>query len=477
MHEPRQMEGQLSAPLALKERERAVDLLAVGLVSLVVGAGTGVVSAAFRLVLTNADRLRDAFVLWARGQAAVGFCLAVLVCAAAAVLAAWLVRRFSPYASGSGIPHVESVLREELPPAPPILIPIKFFGGVLAIGSGLALGREGPSVQMGATIGNLFGEWFRLGWRNSRVLLAAGAGAGLAAAFNAPVAGAIFVLEELTREFELNTAIAAIGASATAISVSQAILGTAPDFHVGKLAVVGAEVTPLFFLFGVIAGGAAVLYCEALLGVMSLAQSLDRRRVGLYAALTGAVVGALAWLAPDIVGGGDAITQYTLLGTQPLAALLFVFFFRFGFGAVSYATGTPGGIFAPMLVLGAQLGLIYGRICQFIFPGLDLQPVGFAVVGIAAFFTGVVRAPLTGIILATEMTANVDLLLPMLGACFAAMLAPSLLRCAPIYDSLRELTLRRDGAPLESVSAADKPAEAPRPRRRFPRVLPLFGVR
>jgi CIC family chloride channel protein len=478
MHEPGQTEGQLSAPLALKERDSAVDLLAVGLVSLVVGAGTGVVSAAFRLVLTNADRLRDAFVLWARGQAAVGFCLAVLVCAAATALAAWLVRRFSPHASGSGIPHVESVLREELPPAPPILIPIKFFGGVLAIGSGLALGREGPSVQMGATIGNLFGEWFRLGWRNSRVLLAAGAGAGLAAAFNAPVAGAIFVLEELTREFELHTAIAAIGASATAISVSQAILGNAPDFHVGKLADVGAEVRGLYFLFGFIAGGAAVLYCEALLlGVISLAQSLDRRRVGLYAALTGAVVGALAWLAPDIVGGGDAITQNTLLGTQPLAALLFVFFFRFGFGAVSYATATPGGIFAPMLVLGAQLGLIYGRICQFVFPGLELQPVGFAVVGMAAFFTGVVRAPLTGIVLATEMTANVDLLLPMLGACFAAMLAPSLLRSAPIYDSLRELALQRNGAPLESVSAADKPAEAPRPRRRFPRVLPLFGVR
>ncbi|HEY8072391.1 MAG TPA: chloride channel protein, partial [Methylocystis sp.] len=230
------MEGRLSAPLALKERDSVRDLLAVGLLSLVVGAGTGVVSAAFRLVLANADRLRDVFIFWARGQAVVGFCLAVLACVAATVLAAWLVRRFSPYASGSGIPHVESVLRQELPTAPPILIPVKFFGGVLAIGSGLALGREGPSVQMGATIGNLFGEWFHLGWKNSRVLLAAGAGAGLAAAFNAPVAGAIFVLEELTREFELHTAIAAIGASATAISVSQAILGTAPDFHVGKLA-------------------------------------------------------------------------------------------------------------------------------------------------------------------------------------------------------------------------------------------------
>ena len=97
--------------------------------------------------------------------------------------------------------------------------------------------------------------------------------------------------------------------------------GTAPDFHVGKLAYVGAEVRPLFFLFGVIAGGAAVLYCEALLGVISLAESLDRRFVGLYTALAGAVVGAVAWLAPDLVGGGDAITQNTLLGTQPLFAL------------------------------------------------------------------------------------------------------------------------------------------------------------
>ncbi len=477
MHEPRQMEGPLSAPLAVKERESLVDLIAVGLLSLIVGAGTGLISAAFRIVLAKADGLRDAFVFWAQGQAAVGFFSVVLVCAAATALAAWMVRRFSPNASGSGIPHVESVLRRELPPASPILIPIKFFGGALAIGSGLALGREGPSVQMGATIGHLLGELFRLGWKNSRVLLAAGAGAGLAAAFNAPVAGAIFVLEELTREFELHTAIAAIGASATAISVSQAMLGNAPDFHVGKLADVGAQVRGLYFLFGFIAGGAAVLYCEALLGVISLAQSLDRRRAGLYAALTGALVGALAWLAPDIVGGGDAITQKTLLGTQPLFALSFMFLFRFGFSAVSYATATPGGIFAPMLVLGAQLGLIYGRICQSVFPGLALEPVGFAVVGMAAFFTGVVRAPLTGIVLATEMTSNVTLLLPMLGACFAAMLAPSLLRCAPIYDSLRELALGRVGEPLESVPAADEPAEAPRPRRRFPRFLPLFGVR
>ena len=331
MHEPGQTEGQLSAPLALEEGKSARDLLAVGLLSLVVGAGTGVVSGAFRLVLVNADRLRDVFVLWARGQAA-GFCLAVLACAAAAVLAAWLVRRFSPCASGSGIPHVESVLREELPPASLILIPIKFFGGVLAIGSGLALGREGPSVQMGASIGNLFGEWFHLGWKNSRVLLAAGAGAGLAAAFNAPVAGAIFVLAELTRELELHTAIAAIGASATAISVSQAMLGTAPDFHVGNWLMSASKPDRCFSCLASSRASPRCFTAKRCSGSMSLAQSLHRRRAGLYAALTGSGGRRGGVAGGDLVGGGDAITQNTLLGTQPLFALLL-----FSFSALASA--------------------------------------------------------------------------------------------------------------------------------------------
>jgi chloride channel protein, CIC family len=166
--------------------------------------------------------------------------------------------------------------------------------------------------------------------------------------------------------------------------------------------------------------------------------------VELRAALIGAAVGVLAWFAPDLVGGGDPITQRTLAGAQSLAILPALFVLRLALGAVSYAAGTPGGLFAPMLVLGAQLGLFFGLLGQLAFPGLNIQPAAFAVVGMAAFFTGVVRAPLTGIVLVVEMTAAVTLLLPMLGACFLAMLVPTLLRDAPIYDSLRELTLRRD---------------------------------
>jgi chloride channel protein, CIC family len=427
-------------------------LLAISLASLPVGAGVGVVAASFRLLLEKADLLRDAFVRWAHPYGLGGFALLVVLCAAAAWIAAWLVRRFSQQAAGSGIPHVENVLRGKAPPAHASLLLVKYFGGLLAIGSGLALGREGPSVQMGATIGNLCGEALGLDWRLRRVLLACGAGAGLAAAFNAPVAGAVFVLEELVRQFELHIAIAALGASATAIFVSQAILGTAPDFHVEELAFADPKASAVYFLFGAIAGAAGVAYCKLLLGGMSLAEKIDRQAPGLTAILVGALVGVLAWFAPNLVGGGEQLTQQALLGPQPLAALFLVFLLRFGLATASYATTTPGGIFAPLLVLGAQLGLICGQIAKLAFTGLYLQPVAFALVGMAAFFTAIVRAPLTGIVLVTEMTADATLLLPMLAASFCAMILPTLARQPPIYDSLRDR------------AAPERPAE-PRPAR------------
>jgi CIC family chloride channel protein len=131
-----------------------------------------------------------------------------------------------------------------------------------------------------------------------------------------------------------------------------------------------------------------------------------------------------------------------LLGGVAIATVPAAFAVRFGLGAVSYAAATPGGLFAPLLTLGAQVGVIFAWICAQVLPGFDIQPEGFALVGMAAFFTGVVRSPITGIILVTEMTANVTLLLPMIGACFIAMLVPTLLSDAPIYDALRERTAR-----------------------------------
>jgi CIC family chloride channel protein len=437
--------------VADESAEGRARLVALALLALLVGAGSGLIGAVFRLSLEHADRLRELLIVWAHGQGLVGFLLMTIGCAVAVAAAAWLVRRFSPHASGSGIPHVEAVLQAALPPAPFSLMPVKFFGGLIAIGSGLALGREGPSVQMGAGVGYLVGRICRCNWPDCRVLLAAGAGAGLATAFNAPIAGSIFVLEELVRRFEHRIAIAALGASATAIAVARLLLRDAPDFHVQVLAYPGAEAAPLYFLLGAVAGLLAVVYNRTLLATIALAE-LIAWPVELRAGLIGAAVGILAWFAPEWVGGGDAITQRTLAGGATLALLPAIFLLRLGLGAVSYAAGTPGGLFAPMLVLGAQLGLFFGLLSRLAIPDLAIQPEALAVVGMAAFFTGVVRAPLTGIVLVTEMTASVTMLLPMLAACFVAMLVPTLLRDPPVYDSLRELTLAAVGKQSRGVS-------------------------
>jgi CIC family chloride channel protein len=421
----------------VENAEQPGSLLVLALLAPLVGAIAGFLGAIFRLALARADRFRNGFIAWAHGRQISGFLMVVVLSALATAIAAWLVRRFSPEASGSGIPQVEAGLEGASHRFELLLVPVKFFGGLMAIGAGLALGREGPSVQMGASTANLVGKIFKRNWPDCRVLLAAGAGAGLATAFNAPIAGAIFVLEELVRRFEPRIAIVALGASSAAIVVARFFLGTAPDFHLQALAFPTNGAKPLFFVLGFLAGLAAIAYNRAILGAMAAADKLRRWPVELRAGIVGAAVGMLAWFAPQIVGGGDSVTQNTLLGASTLALLPLLFLIRFGLGAVSYAAATPGGLFAPLLVLGAQMGLAFGLLSRLLFSGISVQPEAFAVVGMAAFFAGVVRAPLTGIILVTEMTGNVTMLLPMLGACFGATLITTLLRNPPIYDSLR----------------------------------------
>jgi len=226
------------------------NLLKLGGLALLVGGFAGLLGAAFRLALLQADQFRDQLVTWAQGSSLLGLLLLLAGCGAAAALAAWLVRRFAPHASGSGIPQVEAVLHRELPQPPYPLIPVKFVGGLLAIGSGLALGREGPSVQMGAGLAHLLGRMFRCSPSDCLVLLAGGAGAVLATAFNAPIAGTVFVLEELVRRFDTRGAIGAFGASAGAIAVSRLFLGDQPDFHVAPLPFPGSATIPSICCWG-----------------------------------------------------------------------------------------------------------------------------------------------------------------------------------------------------------------------------------
>jgi len=427
---------------AAKDGPRS-DLIVLGVLAPLAGLGTGLVGASFGLALDAANRFRDALIVWMHAWGAGGFVLFVGLAAAAAAIAAWLVRTIAPSAAGSGIPRVMAVLSGEAPPAPPRVIPVKFLAGTLAMGSGLALGREGPTVQMGASIAYQTGKLFRQSWTDCRALLAAGAGAGFAVAFNAPIAGAVFVLEGLVKRFEARIAIAALAASAVATWVGRAIAGDAPEFSVVPLTEPGLVKLPFFVLLGIGAGLAGTLYNRTLLATLRTTDRLSALAVELRAGMVGAAVGAIAWFAPSLVGGGDGLAQQALSGAGTLVVLPILFLFRLGLIACSVAAGTPGGLLVPFLALGAELGLWFGLLLALAFPGMALESKGFAMVGMAGLFTAIVRAPLTAIVLVTEMTANLTMLLPMIVACFAAMLVPTLFGDASILESLRKRLLDR----------------------------------
>jgi CIC family chloride channel protein len=306
-------------------------------------------------------------------------------------------------------------------------------------------------VQIGASLTHLLGQLSGCNEEECKALLAAGAGAGLATAFNAPIAGAVFVLEELVRRFDLPITIATLGASAGAIGAARLLLGQEPDFQVQPLSYTGLGAIPFYLALGVVGGFIGAAYNRAILGALRATGGRGRFPVEYRAAAIGAAVGLVAWFAPAMVGGGDMITQRMLGGTAAVFLFGLDFALRFALGPVSYAARTPGGLFAPMLVLGSQSGLLFGTLARWL-PGAGTNPTEYAVVGIAAFFTAVVRAPLTGIVLATELTGSFTLLLPMLAACSTAMLVPTLLNNPPIYDSLREDTPTE--SPREIVEAA-----------------------
>jgi CIC family chloride channel protein len=427
--------------------------LFLALVAPIAGAVLGAIDGIFRLALERADHVRNLLIAWGHQNSVLGFCCVVAGCSAGLTIGVWLVRRFSPYAVGSGIPQVEAAMNGHLAGAPPNVIPVKFFGGILVVGAGAGLGREGPSIQMGAVIAHHVGRLFRRNAEELRLLLAAGAGAGLAVAFNAPLAGAVFVLEELVKRFEVRMAIIALAASSTAILIARLFTGSAPDFHViisthaasaiGPLPYATAAAWPLYVGVGVVAGIAASLYTRTYLGLLALADRMSRAPVELRAAAVGAVVGIIGWFFPWLIGGGGAITQRLLSGDVATSSLPFVFVVRFFLGPVSYATHPPAGLLAPLLVVGTVIGLAGGELCQAAFPHLGIAAEAFAVVGMAAFFAGVVQAPVTGMVLVTEMTAAVATLLPMLAACFAALLVAQALNTAPVYDALLERLMKQ----------------------------------
>jgi CIC family chloride channel protein len=411
-------------------------LIVIGLVAAAAGVLVGIVGGYFRKLLFEADDLRSSFLGWAHQHGLPGWLLLIIV-VVVSVAVARLIVLIVPRVSGSGIQDVEGVWRGEIPPPSWQVVPAKFAGGLLAIGAGLALGREGPTVHLGAAIGSEAGKRLRLTDGDVRTLQTALGGAGLGVAFNAPLGGALFVFEEIAKTIRLRLIVTTLIGTSTAIAASRMILGNRPDFLVGAIGTPPAWMLLVFLLFGALTGLVGAWYNQLIMLLLRLSDRMRRVPPFAEAAVIGVVVGILLWFDPLVAtGGGDQLTQNLLDSRITLAALAAYFLIRFFLGPLSYAGQTPGGLFSPLLAVGALWGAVaHGVLGHFLAgPGTDVR--AFAIVGMSTLFAAIVRAPLTGIVLIIEMTATTSLVVPMLAAAVGAVITTSLIRNPPIYDSL-----------------------------------------
>lgn len=410
--------------------------------AVVAGAIIGFVGGAFRWLLQQADRLRVDFVDWATSLPGPGWLIPVAVAALGATLAA-LVVKWEPLAAGSGIQHVEAVYRGQAPPPRISLLPAKFVGGVLAIGSGLVLGREGPTVHMGAAIGAQAARRARLPDKEVRMMQTALGGAGLAVAFNAPIGGTLFTLEEVTRSFRVKTVLATVFAAAVAVGCSRLVLGDHAEFQMEHINEPELVWLPLFVVFGLLTGVLGAVYNWLVLWFLDHVKAAHRIPTVAKATLIGAVIGLVMLIYPRAVGGGEPLTEMILNGNQfLLSAIVGYLALRFVAGPLSYSAPVVGGLFAPLLAVGALWGVLFVGVVNLVWPGdIAFLAVPMAVVGMASFFGATVRAPMTGMVLILEMTASTAAIVPILAGTASAVLIAYLVGSPPIYDSLRERSL------------------------------------
>ncbi|EHK85255.1 ClC family H(+)/Cl(-) exchange transporter [Rhodococcus pyridinivorans] len=416
----------------------ARELATICVLAIVAGAVIGVVGGAFRWCLERLERWRIHTAEWAHELPGPGWLVPVGITILGALLAALIVRMV-PLASGSGIQHVEAVDRGQAEPPPLSVLPSRFVGALLSIGSGLVLGREGPIVHMGAAVG---AETARCARRpeHERLLQTSVSGAGLAVAFNAPIGGALFVFEEVAGSFRFRTVVPVVLSVAAAVVCSRTIVGDTPDFAVDPIAPPSIVLLPVFVVFGLLTGLLGAAYNRMVLGSLSVVESVRLLSPVMKAAIIGGLVGLLSVVAPWAGGGGDSLVQHVVSGgALALPVVAWYVLLRFVAGPLSYAAGTPGGLFAPLLALGALWGLLCAGICTAIVPGIGSSlAVPMAIAGMAALFGASVRAPITGVVLVVEMTAATGVTVPMLAATICAVVVAYSTRVPPIYDSLRD---------------------------------------
>ena len=406
-----------------------------------IGVLTGFVIAAFRYLLVLSEEALPRLYAWLAAASPVW---TTAWCAVLAAIGYVLYRivRHEPMTSGSGIPQIEGILAGEMQMNWARVLAWKFIGAVLGIGAGLSLGREGPSVQLGACLGQGVGRMARRAPGEDRYLLTAGAGAGLAAAFNAPLAGVIFCLEELTKDFSPLVLMGAVAACVTATTVVQQFFGLAPVFHMGDVPVVATgSFYVLLVLLGLFVGGVSLAFNRSL--TLSL-DTFSRARIPAWSKpmLPLFVSVAFGFTLPQVLGGGSPLVDSLVVENYGLAMLCVLFAAKFLFLMVCFGSGVPGGIFLPMLVLGALAGAIFARLAALAGVLPDGLAVDCMVFGMAAYFACVVKSPITGTVLIMEMTGSFAHLLPLILVSMTAYLVSEIAGGAPVYEMLLARSLR-----------------------------------
>lgn len=346
-----------------------------------------------------------------------------------------LVFKFAPETKGSGIPFVKMVLARMGNITRVRSIIVKFIAGVAGIGTGLSLGREGPSVQLGAGAGALVAKFFKMKGTNQWKLIAAGAGSAIGATFNAPIAGTIFVLEELVNKFSSSLLFPVLVATVTASSIARYFLGNNPSFIIPQVTKhFSSDGIWVCIILGVIAGFLGVLFSRVIYKNNELFEKMNKIPNWIKPAIAGFVVGIIGIFLPYVLGSGNLSVDLLLANKISLSLVIVVFIAKFFVTPFCFGSGAAGGIFLPMLMLGAFLGYIVAAIFNNF--GFNVDPVLISMIGMGAFLSSVARTPITAVVMVFEMTSGYAHILPiMLSAAIADLIAEKL-NHKPIYAEL-----------------------------------------
>ena len=347
-----------------------------------------------------------------------------------------------PLIKGSGIPQLEGQFHGHLSPRPLAVLVKKFVGGALAIVCGLSLGREGPSIQLGAMTGQLVAD--RLPDTNEEeknLLLLCGACAGLAAAFNAPLAGVAFALEETYKKITPKVVFATAAATIIADTISKLFFGMQPALHMPHVDTLPLSVFFLYPIVGICCGCFGALFNKTLMVTQKLYKKLPLRDT-YRIVIPFLVAGVFGLVLPEVLGGGHHIITHLSGDGMEAGEMLLLLACKFAFTMICFCSGAPGGIFFPLLVLGALSGGIIGSGACAVLGLPEICMINFFLLGMTGMFSGIVRAPITGIILVAEMSGSLTQFIGLVIVSIVAALTANMLGSKPVYDELLENMLR-----------------------------------